>query len=87
MSRRRIADRLGISRQCVNARLREKPQEWKGREVLFESRCAIPTGILVEGSGLEYNFRARVRDGVIRGVVIEQVTEKTFQVRADEAVF
>lgn len=87
MSRRRIADRLGISKQCVNARLQEKPREWKGREVSFESGYAIQTGILVEGAGSEYDFGARIKDGVTHGVVIEQVTEKAFRVRTDEAVF
>ena len=87
MNKRHIADRLGISMQYVNARLQEKPEEWKGREVSFESGCAIPTGIPVEGAGSECDFGACIKDGVTHGVVIEQVTEKAFRVRTDEAVF
>lgn len=87
MNKRHIADRLGISKQYVNARLQEKPEEWKGREVSFESGCAIQTGIPVEGAGSECDFGARIKDGVTHGVVIEQVTKKAFRVRTDEAVF
>ena len=82
-----IALRLGVSRQYVRARLRANPEEWKGRDVSFEVKFAIRTGILPEGAELRCSFEECSKDGIARGVVVEQVSKNAFRVRANGAVF
>ena len=82
-----IALRLGVSRQYVRARLRANPEEWKGRDVSFEVKFAIRTGILPEGAESRCSFEECSKDGIARGVVVEQVSKNAFRVRANGAVF
>lgn len=86
MNKIHIADRLGITKQYVSARLEEKPEEWKDREVSFERRCAIRTGILAGGAAREYGLDT-CKDSKMYGVVTEQVSKNAFRVRSDGAVF
>ena len=82
-----IALRLGVSRPYVRARLRANPEEWKGKDVSFETKFAIRTGILPDGAESRCGFGECSEDDVARGVVVEQVSENAFRVRANGAVF
>ena len=87
ISRNGIALKLGVSRRYVRARLLANPEEWKGRDVSFEAKFATRTGILPDGAAPGCGFGECTEDGVARGVVVEQVSENAFRVRANGAVF
>ena len=82
-----IARMLRAGRKYVRTRWQAEPEKWKGAEVSFGARYAVRTGILPDGAGPECGLGARGGDGMMRGVVAEQVSENAFLVRAGGAIF
>ena len=77
---------LGVSRPYVRSRLRENPGEWKGKDVSFDARGAIRTGILPEADSERVPGWCR-GEGAMHGAVVEQVSKNEFRVRVGGTIF
>ena len=81
-----IAGMFGKSKPYIGTRLRAAPEEVKGRNVTFDQRYASDIGFRYTGK-YKRGLQARGEDHKMRGVVVGQVSQSVFRVRASGTVF
>ena len=81
-----IAGMFGKSTPYVRTRLHAAPEELKGRNVAFDRGCASDIGFCHAGE-CGRGLQARGEDRRMRGVVVGQVSQNIFRVRAGGTVF